>query len=353
MKRTPRATIWLPDLTTTMLERAALHPIQRRGLARWWERSRRSQFTALPAEQADLTWPNRQFEWADMARQLRHQPQLAAVLRNGGTVRIMTMASSIDVIAVILALTAQLPAIAVEAVLVVDRAASLPLWESANVRITTLLNPAVSASLRQEALLHGRGVQLSEPQKIQQYLTAHTDWTALQCAPHSNDAAFTIIDDRVYDWGALKGLYVSELVQYRAPSVWHRVAASPESPPVFVHTHAPSLGAHVLQAEQRQPFDTYNTVVAEAMSASPERLVVIGPSVTDGDWQSYDDAVVYLLTHLRAGGYDVVLVGVPHAHTGSERYPLAYLAATQSHTQPVLDTISLADAREAVWSYMT
>lgn len=352
MKRRPKATIWLPDLDVPSLERAAAHPILRSGVARWWERSQRSQYRASAAQQSDLVWPHASVEWNDLAAMLRQQADVASQLRNGGVIRILTMASATDMAAVLLALFEQFPAAEIQVVLVVDHVPHLSRWIQSGLPIITLLSPTLSKKLVRAALLDHRGVHIKDLDTVASYITHHADWTAIQCVSRAKHPQVTLVDDRRYVWPDSAGIRVNDVIRHRAPSVWHLVANDPAQGPVFVHRAAPSLGVHVLDSGQRQPFTSFDQVIAEAMSAHPDRMTVVAPPAPQASWQTYDDALVHAITHMQASGYDMLLVGVPHSNARSERYPVALLTTTGQDVQTPTAR-SLEDVRATVWSFMT
>ncbi len=352
MKRRPTATIWLPDLNVSMLERAAAHPILRSGVARWWERSQRSHYRASSAQQVELVWPHSNLEWSDLAAMLRQQADVASQLRNGGVIRILTTASAIDMAAVLLALFEQFSAAEIQVVLVVDQVSHLSRWIQSGLPIITLLSPTLSKKLVRAALLDHRGVYIKDLDTVATYITRHADWTAIQCVSRAKHPHITLFDDRRYVWPDGAGIRVSDVIRHRAPSVWHLVANDPVQSPVFVHRAAPSLGVHVLDSGQRQLFTSFDLVIAEAMSAHPDRMTVVALPAQQASWQAYDDALVHAITHMQASGYDMLLVGVPHSNARSERYPVALLTTTERDVQTPT-VCSLDDVRSTVWSFMT
>jgi|GEM_PF-6301742 len=347
-----RALLWLPNLDLSTLQWAANHPVHRTGLARWWQRSQASRYQSDGSVMRDIVWPHATLRWDDLALYLHQHADLAAQLRSGATVRMVTLASARDVWAVLTGLEAAFPATEVVIDLVVDNQMLLPAWlKNERFTIATLMSPSLSAEAACQAVVERRGVEISGAQKQQEYLASQPHFTAIIGEKTFIQPVLTILDDRHRSWQGLVGLRVSELLATRSPNLWQLLAGRSDTAHIAAHTQAPGLALHTAHTPMLQRYSDPQTVLAEVQSVDPDLLTVVAPPSPQNDWIAYDDHLALLLGQLAQQGYATLALGAPTTRS-SKLFPVFYLGHSAGQAVAnVNKPVRLNDVRDAVWSF--
>lgn len=347
-----RALLWLPDLDLTTLRWAVNHPVHRTGLARWWQRSQATGYQTSGRQLHDVIWPNAAVRWDDLARYLREHPSLATALQQGGAVRVLTATSARDMLAVLLGLAAQFPAVEILVDLIVDNGELLEMWLSeSRFQVVTVLPPNISEQSLTAAIIDRHGIELTATDATLAYLHAHRDWTAVICGTILSEPVLTLLDDRFHPWFGIEGVRVSELLATHSPNLWQVLSQQVDPPHIAVHEDTKGDLLHTIPPELTHCFADNRSIVAEMFSVTPRLLTVVAPSFRSDTWPEYDDQLALLLGQLYSAGYDTLGFGVPTG-LSTKRYPIFYLSGSdQGSAATNQRAAQLTDVSDAVWSF--